>query len=86
MVTSVRNEKNNIMVKALKGTIVKCDPAMKQLLLFLNDEEKFIIEDLDETHVLIDRSYVSKLKTRFKAALEENIFSTKDGTEVKSTW
>lgn len=63
------------------------DEAMKQLLLKLNaEQEPFIVEDLDETHVLIDRSSVDRLKEKFAMALEENVYKLSDGQEVKSTW
>lgn len=65
----------------------RSDEAMKQLLLHLNEQDQqFIIEDLDETHVLIDAAYVDKLKQRFEVALEENIYRLSDGTEVKASW
>ena len=59
---------------------------MKQLLLKLDKEEKFIIEDLDETHVFIDANYVEKLKSRFEVALDENVYKVEGQIEVKSTW
>jgi TFIIH basal transcription factor complex TTD-A subunit len=62
------------------------DPAMKQLILQLNEKDQFIIEDLDETHVLMDASYVDRLQEKFDLALEENVYKLSDGTEVKSTW
>ncbi|KAI3634018.1 hypothetical protein MIR68_007382 [Amoeboaphelidium protococcarum] len=75
------------MVKAIKGTLLECDPAIKQLLVLINEEEfTFIIEDLDECHLLIDPSSVDRLKERFEGRLEENVFKLSDGVEVKSTW
>lgn len=63
------------------------DEAMKQLLLSLNaEQEPFIIEDLDDKHVLVDRNSIERLKERFSMALEENVYKLKDGQEVKSTW
>jgi TFIIH basal transcription factor complex TTD-A subunit len=41
---------------------------MKQFLLFLDDTNeiggKFVLEDLDETHLLIDPDYFEKLKDK----------------------
>jgi TFIIH basal transcription factor complex TTD-A subunit len=59
---------------------------MKQLLVNLNEQESFIIQDLDETHLLVDPAYIDRLKERFELALEENIYKLSDGTEVKATW
>jgi hypothetical protein len=41
---------------------------MKQFLLYLDDKGelggKFVLEDFDETHLLIDTEFVEKLKER----------------------
>jgi TFIIH basal transcription factor complex TTD-A subunit len=74
------------MVEAVVGVLVQCDEAMKQLLLQLDKEERFIIEDLDSTHVFIDPKHVEKLKQRFEIALEENVYKIEGGVEIKSTW
>ena len=42
------------MVKALKGALLECDVAVKQIILELDSKMHFIIEDLDETHLFID--------------------------------
>lgn len=34
-------------------TVVYSDSAVKQILLTMNDKQSFIIEDLDENHVVI---------------------------------
>ena len=64
------------------------DPAMKQLLLKLNEEERepFIIEDMDERHLLVQEKAVEQIKARFAEALEENVYRATDGVDVKATW
>ncbi|CEG41068.1 general transcription factor iih subunit 5 [Plasmopara halstedii] len=44
------------MPTANKGVLVKCDAATKQYLLHLNEtavQQRFVIEDLDDTHLFI---------------------------------
>ncbi|KDO17496.1 hypothetical protein SPRG_16993 [Saprolegnia parasitica CBS 223.65] len=48
-------------VDASAGVLVKCDPPTKQYLKHLNaapGQKKFIIQDLDDTHLFIDPSPV----------------------------
>ncbi|KAI9596095.1 hypothetical protein BDF19DRAFT_439613 [Syncephalis fuscata] len=40
------------MVKAIRGA----DATVKQIILHINESRRFIIEDLDETHVFVDAS------------------------------
>lgn len=35
------------------GTLLTCDPTIKQLILHRNNSEHFIIADIDDTHLLI---------------------------------
>jgi len=56
------------MVNVTKGILVTCDPAMKQLLLNLDEKltlgTRFIIQDLDETHLFITPEILDSLKNR----------------------
>ncbi|KAH9452298.1 hypothetical protein MJO28_008838 [Puccinia striiformis f. sp. tritici] len=74
------------MVKAHKGVLVTCDPAAKQLILKLNDQPShqisefglvtpFIIQDLDETHLLVTQECVNVLRRQLEAELEKNTFT-----------
>jgi hypothetical protein len=55
------------------------------LLLKMNDEETFVIEDLDECHLFINEKYMDRLKEKFDMAMEENVYRVLD-QEVKATW
>ncbi len=48
---------------------------MKQFLLFLDDKGelggKFVLEDFDETHILIDSDFVDKLKERIDDLMDK---------------
>ena len=60
------------MVNVTKGVLVECDPAMKQFLLYLDESMKlgsrFIIQDLDETHIFISSDVLGKLRPCFVQA------------------
>ncbi|VDN87792.1 unnamed protein product, partial [Brugia pahangi] len=47
------------MVNVKKGVLVRCDPAMRQLLVYLDESRtlgsKFVVKELDETHILVDK-------------------------------
>ncbi|BGP57031.1 hypothetical protein JCM8202_004531 [Rhodotorula sphaerocarpa] len=63
------------MVKATRGVLVTCDPAVKQILLQLDENAgrpRFIISDLDETHVLIAPASVERVRQELEDALEAN--------------
>ncbi len=54
------------MVNVLKGVLVSCDPAMKQFLLHLDEKlvlgTRFVLQDLDETHLFISAEALEQLK------------------------
>uniref|UniRef100_A0A8C3N160 General transcription and DNA repair factor IIH subunit TFB5 n=1 Tax=Geospiza parvula TaxID=87175 RepID=A0A8C3N160_GEOPR len=66
------------MVNVLKGVLVECDPAMKQFLLYLDESnalgKKFIIQDLDETHVFVLAELVNFLQERVGELMDQNSF------------
>ncbi|KAJ3176840.1 TFIIH complex subunit tfb5 [Geranomyces variabilis] len=72
------------MVKARKGTLLECDPAVKQIVQDLDNkkseagEKRFILEDLDETHLFIDPCEVEWLQKRLDEILEENTYRFDD--------
>ena len=63
------------MVNVTKGVIVTCDPAMKQFLLHLDEKMelgvKFVIQDLDETHLFISVECVERLKDRIDDLMDK---------------
>ena len=63
-----------------------CDPAAKQLIEKLNDQPghevsefglvtPFIIQQLDETHLLVTHECVNALRKQLEAELEKNTFT-----------
>jgi len=55
------------------------DPATKQLVLYICNEnvgKKIIVQDLDDTHVLVNPAYVQYLKNEVARLLEKNMYDT----------
>ncbi|XP_023177243.1 general transcription factor IIH subunit 5 [Drosophila innubila] len=66
------------MVNVMKGVLVECDPAMKQFLLHLDEKlalgRKFIIQDLDESHLFISTDIVEVLQARVDELMDRISF------------
>ncbi|KAI1502851.1 RNA polymerase 2 general transcription and DNA repair factor tfiih component [Biscogniauxia marginata] len=62
------------MVRAIKGTLVECDPSIKSIIINIDSEKNdFIIEDLDESHLLIKDNMVATLKAKLEERLKETV-------------
>ncbi|KAL3793620.1 hypothetical protein ACHAWO_001669 [Cyclotella atomus] len=61
------------------GFLLTCDPPAKQFILHLNDtkiaDKKFIIEDLDATHLLIKGEVREEITRKVEEWMDENVFS-----------
>ncbi|KAI4456359.1 Transcription factor TFIIH complex subunit Tfb5 [Popillia japonica] len=66
------------MVNVMKGILVKCDPAMKQFLLHLDETlklgRKFIIQDLDDSHLFISSDILESLQTKIDDLMDQISF------------
>ncbi|XP_029705545.1 general transcription factor IIH subunit 5 isoform X1 [Takifugu rubripes] len=66
------------MVNVHKGVLIECDPAMKEFLLHLDETmalgKKFILKDLDETHLFILAEVVQTLQERVGELMDQNSF------------
>lgn len=56
-------------MKAIKGTILTCDPAAKQLILAIDERLRlhFVIQDLDETHLVVSPDMVGVMRVELEA-------------------
>lgn len=63
------------MVRAIKGVLITTDPPVKQLILVMNEERNFLIQDLDETHLLVSADSVEMIKEQLEEELEKNTFT-----------
>ncbi|XP_055298201.1 general transcription factor IIH subunit 5 [Sitodiplosis mosellana] len=66
------------MVNLVKGVLVTCDPAMKQFLLHLDEKQafgkKFILLNLDDTHLFISVDIVETLQNKFDDLMDRISF------------
>lgn len=61
------------------GFLLTCDPATKQFIRHLDDmktaEKKFIIEDLDSTHLLVKEKAKDEILRKVEEWMDSNVFS-----------
>lgn len=66
------------MVQALRGTLIQCtDVAVKQFILYLQDKGnygQFVLEDLDETTLLIQTKVAAQIKKELEEFTESNAY------------
>ncbi|KAL1739380.1 TFIIH subunit TTDA/Tfb5 [Schizophyllum fasciatum] len=69
-------------MKAIRGVLLTCDPAVKQILLILNEKYNssaggagFIIEDLDDWHVVIKADEEFRVRRELETELEKNTYT-----------
>ncbi|VDD90789.1 unnamed protein product [Enterobius vermicularis] len=62
------------MVNVKKGVLIQCDPAMRQLLVHLDEQRslgtKFVVKELDETHIFVDREIVPVLEAKIDQLMD----------------
>ncbi|KAI1820279.1 RNA polymerase 2 general transcription and DNA repair factor tfiih component [Xylaria intraflava] len=62
------------MVRAVKGTLVECDPSIKSIIVSIDkDKNDYIIEDLDDSHLLVKDAMVAQLKAKLEERLKETV-------------
>lgn len=61
------------------GYMITCDVPTKQFILYLNElkavDKKFVLQDLDATHLLVKRKSKEEITRRVEEWLDENVFS-----------
>jgi len=62
-------------MRAVKGILFTCDPAVKQILLMMNEKKSFIIEDLDSHHLVIKADEEYRVREELSHELEKNTYS-----------
>ncbi|KAF9451574.1 nucleotide excision repair, TFIIH, subunit [Macrolepiota fuliginosa MF-IS2] len=62
-------------MRAIKGVLLVCDPAVKQILLVMNEKQSFIIDDLDDHHLVIKADEEYRVRRELEAELEKNTYS-----------
>lgn len=63
------------MVHVNNGVLIECDPQMKQFLLHLDEtsalNKRFVIQDLDATHLFVESNSIQQLKDRIEDLMEK---------------
>jgi TFIIH basal transcription factor complex TTD-A subunit len=66
------------MVHVQKGVLIECDPQMKQFLLHLDESNalglRFIIQDLDSTHLFVSSDIIDTLKNKIDDLMDQISF------------
>ncbi|KAL5521105.1 hypothetical protein ACEPAG_9027 [Sanghuangporus baumii] len=57
------------------GVLLTCDAAVKQILLTLNEKQSFVIEDLDDFHLVIKADEEFRVRRQLETELEKNTYS-----------
>ncbi|KAI0851304.1 nucleotide excision repair, TFIIH, subunit [Daldinia vernicosa] len=70
------------MVRAIKGTLVECEPSIKSIIVSIDSQNnEYIIEDLDESHLVIKDNMVAQLKMELDKRLKENVPEVEDDSD-----
>jgi len=63
------------MVNVKKGVLITCDPALIQFVKYLDEKRElgkpFIIKELDETHLFVEKEILSSLEQRIDLMMDQ---------------
>jgi len=63
------------MVNVKKGVLITCDSALKQFIKYLDEKRelgaRFIIEELDESRLFVDREFVPLIEQKIDAMMDQ---------------
>ena len=73
------------MVVAKKGVLLTCDPTVKVFVMQMNEkkspDQKFVLADLDETHLFVHKSAAEEVRNQVEQFLDKNTYQTPDTVE-----
>lgn len=76
--SDISSNSNNDAMPSV-GYLISCDIPTKQYIQYLNElkpvDKKFILQDLDATHLLIESKAREEVERKIEDWLDENIFS-----------
>ena len=75
------------MPKAVKGTLLQCDPPQMAMVKKLNRESgsAYIIEEIDDRTCLVKENMVEELKRRVKEIMDEAMGVDEDVVDDKDS-
>jgi len=66
-------------VEVKTGVLLTCDPAVKQILIQMDQEShgehKFVLRDLDDTHMFVKDSQFARVRELLEVELEKNMYT-----------
>ncbi|ODQ48461.1 hypothetical protein PICMEDRAFT_14033 [Pichia membranifaciens NRRL Y-2026] len=72
------------MARAIKGMLIECDPSIKSLVVRIDqDYRDIVIEELDDTHLLIDPSKLTFIKKELNRILADNSYNPFDDEDAQ---
>ncbi len=64
------------MVRTTEGTLIECDPAARELIMFWGQKDRFVLKsDLGPTHLLVKTEAVADIQQRLRALNDELNFT-----------
>lgn len=64
------------MPTASKGVLIQCDPSIRALILQIDSKTPgIVIDELDDTHLLIKLDQVQNVKSELNKLLSKNIYN-----------
>lgn len=64
------------MVTAVKGVLVLCDPSIRALILEIDNKSPgIVLEEMDDTHLLIKLDKIKIVKDELNNLLSKNIYN-----------
>ncbi|CCF57244.1 hypothetical protein KAFR_0C02510 [Kazachstania africana CBS 2517] len=72
------------MARARRGVLLQCDPSIKALITQIDAKRSdVILEELDDTHLLVDPTKVDFVKHELNRLLSKNIYNPIDEEEAQ---
>ncbi|GMG19701.1 unnamed protein product [Ambrosiozyma monospora] len=73
------------MPRAVKGSLIQCDPSIKALILKIDSDYRDIVfEELDDTHLLVDASKIPFIKSELNRILAKNTYNPLDDDDANA--
>lgn len=78
--SNAKSKKESSDTPRSAGFLISCDVPTKQFIQHLNEtksaDKKFIIKDLDSTHLLVKAKAKDEISRKIDAWLDENVYSS----------
>ncbi|GMM34077.1 TFIIH complex subunit [Saccharomycopsis crataegensis] len=72
------------MVRAIKGSLIKCDPSIKALIVDIDSKRHdIIIEELDDTNLLVSTDKIQFIKAELERILSKNAYNAMEAEEAE---